>query len=382
MVLHDPTTTTSWRRDPVTGAAVAVVLRQDQPPANTCIALDGAPSVLLLLPLPATRDALATLFWHEQWHCIQGVLGLSPSEGNTAHLDSEAGRTWLRLEMRALARALSAVDDRQARQHVGAALDFRALRSASAAPGSHALTEEAKLERNEGLAEYTGRTVAAAGGDGDPVPAVVEALAAADTAESFVRSAAYATGPAYGLLLDRWSPQWRLGLSTDSDLPTLLAEQRGQAREATGVEHIGRTYGIKEVRAEERERAKVRAQRSADLRRRFLGSDAIRLPLQRPSVSFDPRTLFPLDQAGTVYTPITVRDAWGELTAAAGALLSQDWSLLSVQGGTVEGCAARWKGPGWTLELSEGWRLDRHGGGWRLTQGTSAPAHMRDACPE
>jgi hypothetical protein len=37
-----------------------------------------------------------------------------------------------------------------------------------------------------------------------------------------VRSFAYATGPAYGLLLDRYRPNWRTDLQTGKTLPELL----------------------------------------------------------------------------------------------------------------------------------------------------------------
>ncbi|MET0888924.1 MAG: hypothetical protein ABWY09_02190 [Stenotrophomonas maltophilia] len=366
VVVHDRASGTNWQRNSVTGATVPVALRKDQPPANTCTLINDVPSVLLLLPLPADPDGLATLLWHEQWHCVQAALGLPAAEGDTAHLDSEAGRTALRLEMRALAQAVAEADDRQARQHAAAALGFRALRSGSPPSSKRALAEEANVERNEGLAEYTGRVVAAAASGANAAPAVVEALAKADASQSFVRSAAYATGPAYGMLLDRWLPSWRSGLSTTSDLPGLLAETLDAPLDATDIALVGDTYGMNAVRTEERERAKARERRSAEYRQRFLGNDAVRLSLRTPSVSFDPRALFPLDDAGTVYTPLTVRDEWGELTAESGALLSKDWALLSVSGDPVEGEASRWTGPGWTLELSEGWRLGRDAEGWRL----------------
>lgn len=367
VVLHDRATGTSWRRNVATGDVESIALRKDQPPANTCIDIDGAANVLLMLPLPTDNDVLATLFWHEQWHCVQAVLGLSASEGDTAHLDGELGRMALRLEMRALAKALSANDDRDARPHVAAALRFRALRSAGSASGARLLAEEARVERNEGLAEYTGRRVAAAANGGNVVPALVESLAAADASPSFVRSAAYVTGPAYAMLLDRWSPHWRNGLSPASDLPGLLAKYLGTPITATGAERVGRRYGMEEVRAQEQERAAIRAQRSAVYRERFLGSDAVRLPLSKPSASFDPRTLFPLGESGTVYTPLTVRDEWGELTAESGALLSKDWTLVTLGGGALAGGASNWTGPGWTLALSEGWQLEKDSDGWRLT---------------
>ena len=368
VVLHDRTTGTRWRLNAVTGGVESVALRKDQPPANTCIDIDGTSNVLLVLPLPVDNDGLATLFWHEQWHCVQTALGLSASEGDTAHLDDESGRTAVRLELRALGQALSATDDGDRRRHIAAALRFRALRSGEVASGARALAEEAKVERNEGLAEYTGRKVAAAANGESVLPALVRSLAAADASASYVRSAAYVTGPAYGVLLDRWSPGWRSGLSTTSDLPGLLADQLGMPPSASDLEDIGRGYGMDEVRAQEQERAAIRAQRSAVYRERFLGSDAVRLPLSKASASFDPRTLFPLGEVGTVYTPLTVRDEWGELTAESGALLSKDWRLVTLGGGALAGGASNWTGPGWSLALSEGWQLERDSDGWRLTR--------------
>jgi len=71
---------------------------------------------------------------------------------------------------------------------------------------------------------------------------------------------------------------------------------------------------------------------------------------------------------GTVYTPLTVRDEWGELTAESGALLSKDWRLVTLGGGALAGGASNWTGPGWSLDLSEGWQLERDSEGWRLTR--------------
>ena len=183
------------------------------------------------------------------------------------------------------------------------------------------------------------------------------------------------TGPAYGMLLDRWSPHWRTGLSPASDLPALLAEQLGTPLSATGAEGVGRRYGMDEVRAQEHERARIREQRSAGYRKRYLGGDSVRLPLSKPSASFDPRALFPLDEVGTVYTPLTVRDEWGELTADSGALMSKDWTLVTLSGGEVTGSASNWTGPGWTLVLNAGWRLEKESDGWRLTNVQGGDVH-------
>jgi hypothetical protein len=370
VLLIEPSTRRAWRSDPDSGRPAPVALRDGQLPANTCIEVDGAPMVMLMLPLAEDDAALARLLWHERWHCVQAALGLPAEEGDNAHLDEEAGRSWLRLELRALAQALVAGDEANARGHARAALAFRARRSAQGELGSGALEQEARLERNEGLAEYTGRVASAA----DPAPALLEALRRADANDGFVRSMAYATGPAYGLLLDRWRDGWRAEVNGGSDLPSLLAQALPPGD--VDAERAGRDYGIGEVRAAERERAVARARRADEYRMRFVQGPVLRLPMRDPAVSFDPRTLFPLGDAGTVYGTMTVRSGWGELLAKEGALMAPDWSAVTVGAAVLEGCGAAWTGPGWTLSLSPGWRLLREGDGWRVEAG--AP----DACAE
>jgi len=232
------------------------------------------------------------------------------------------------------------------------------------------LAQEARLERNEGLAEYSGHVASAA----DPAPALLEALHTADANDGFVRSMAYATGPAYGLLLDRWRDGWRAEVGGQSDLPSLLAQALPPSEVEAGT--AGLDYGIVEVRAAERERAVARARRADAYRSRFVESLTLRLPMRDPAVSFDPRTLFPLGDAGTVYGTLTVRSAWGELLATEGALMAPDWSDVTVDAATLEGCGATWTGQGWTLSLSSGWRLLRADDGWRVYEG------LQDACTD
>lgn len=372
VAVHDSASGRTMRLDRASHAPVVVELPANLPPANTCIDIAGTPMVLLMLPLPEDDYDLATLVWHERWHCAQVALRLPGRRADNAHLDSESGRVWLRLELRALVQALQADDDARARAHASAALAFRAQRSPDATLATGPLLEEAALERNEGLAEYSGRRIAGRGADMRPV--LVQALAAGDDSESYVRSIAYLTGPAYGVLLDRWSPQWRTRLTTESDLPSMLA----QALDATsaGAEEATRlatAYDAATIRAQEAARAQERARRAADYRRELVTGSVLRITLESPSVSFDPRTLFPLGEDGTVYRPITVNDRWGRLTAEQGGLMAPDWDRFSVQGTDVAGCGTSWTGPGWNLELAPGWKLAKAGDDWTIVAGTPAP---------
>jgi hypothetical protein len=76
------------------------------------------------------------------------------------------------------------------------------------------------------------------------------------------------------------------------------------------------------------------------------------------SVQFDPRTLQPLDDLGTVYPEIRISDVWGILEASTGALVKGEWGSVVITAPT-DTTGSPIKGNGWRLELKPGWKLVR-----------------------
>jgi hypothetical protein len=329
------------------GAVFTGTLPPEVPASNTALEWAGVRWTVVVWPLPADERARGQLMAHELFHRIQGDLGIPMASPKNEHLDTLDGRYWLRLEWRALAAALDARGEERARA-VADALAFRAARRA-AFPGATA--EERALELNEGLAEYTGVALAST----TPEARAAVARATIDGAAkrpTFVRSFAYVSGPAYGLLLDAASPGWRRGLSTSSDLGDLAAAAYG-AR-ATAAEGRAARYGGPELLAEERERDRARRERIATYRARLVDGPALRLPAGDVKFSFDPNEVVPLGSEGTVYPTIRAAGPWGVLTATKGALIASDWSALTV---AAPAAGDLLRGDGWTLELAPGWRV-------------------------
>ncbi len=140
------------------GDAYVTTLPENQYVANTSFPWGGRTWTMVALPLPKDRYARIALVMHETFHREQEALGLRQPDALNNQLDMRAGRTWLRLEYRALARALESLPDQSAaRHHAESALHFRAERR-SLYPGSDSM--EATLEIQEGLPEYTGQRLA------------------------------------------------------------------------------------------------------------------------------------------------------------------------------------------------------------------------------
>src|ERR1041385_3795062 len=128
-------------------------LPADIPAANTAINWGGVHwSMIFWDALAEDQYDRDRLMIHESFHRIQDELGLRASNPTNNHLDSMAGRLWLQLEWRALNRALSR-RGLERNEAVKDALIFRLYRRALF---PRATAEEAALEMNEGLAEYTG----------------------------------------------------------------------------------------------------------------------------------------------------------------------------------------------------------------------------------
>jgi len=320
--------------------------------ANSAVDWGGAKWTMLMWPLPKDARQRAILLMHESWHRIQSQIGLPATMPANNHLDRLEGRLWVQLEWRALRAALAA-KGAQRRRAIADALLFRGHRR-SLFPQAEA--DERALEMNEGLAEYTGVKLASGS---DAAAEAIRKLGDGGRVESLVRSFAYTSGPAYGVLLDEAGAKWRRDLRPEDDLGALLRgalalPQRAPAQKTAVLE--AKRYGYDSLRAAEETPNAQRRERFARYRAALVDGPVLKLPLQRMRIQFNPDEVYPLDQLGTVYPSLRIVDNWGVLTASAGALVAPGFDRVTVSA-PLESSLRPLRGEGWTLELNEGWAL-------------------------
>jgi hypothetical protein len=216
---------------------------------------------------------------------------------------------------------------------VAAALAFRAQRHQE---------EERLLEMNEGLAEYTGFAVA--------IPAVSERiapllrkLANAEKGDSFARSFAYTSGPAWGTLIEMKDPLWTRRVTAGDDLGAIAS----RLWKITARLPPDADYDEGPLRAEEKARGVRKLEAMATLRRKFVEGPVLTIPLKQMQFTFDPNRVQPFGDLGTVYPTMEVRDVWGKIVVSGGGLISADYSRLVVPA----------SGEGYELTLNEGWKI-------------------------
>ncbi len=321
--------------------------------ANTAIDWAGVKWTMIIFPLPEDKYRRANLMAHELWHRIQNEIGFPSSGAANNHLDSRDGRVWLQLEWRALANALTSRGKKR-RLAIMDALLFRAYRRTIF---PQAASEERGMEMHEGLAEYTG--VKLSGSPNLNQYVVDKDLKDATNKQTFVRSFAYASGPAYGVLLDGTGKNWRKSLKKEDDLGVVLqhtiAIKLPQSIKRAAEERA-KIYDGDKLQTSETERENKRQQLVAAYRAKLVDGPVLVIPLQKMSMELNPGNLVPLDSLGTVYPTIRVVDVWGVLTVSRGALMNSTFSRIYVSA-PDRLSASPIQGDGWTLDLNAGWTV-------------------------
>ena len=290
------------------------------------------------------------LFLHELFHGVQPQLKLGAAAGTPEHLDSKEGRYWLRLEWKALEKALQKTGKQQ-KKAISDALAFRKARQLLF-PAS--VEDERGQEITEGLAAYTA-TVLVADSQRDAIVSALDLLVNAEKHAkdaSFVRTFAYFSGPAYGLLLDARSPDWRKRIKNTDDLAVLLMKTLDIQPRVEDTIAAARYKGA-EILLSEEKRDRDRQARLEELRKAFVDGPTLLFP--GGSHSFDSRGAVSLQGIGTIYFgPFRASGAWGKLEAEKGVLVSSDGNSRRVAApGKMDDTT--FSGDGWKLQLSSGW---------------------------
>ncbi|OJY99613.1 MAG: hypothetical protein BGP13_06045 [Sphingobacteriales bacterium 40-81] len=290
------------------------------------------------------------LLLHELFHGVQPQLGLGVATDTPEHLDEVQGRYWMRLEWRALALALKSTDKKR-KIALSDALAFRQERQKLY---PKYVNDEKGQEITEGLAAYTATKLVATS-DKDAIARALDLLENIENTaltSSFVRTFAYFSGPAYGVLLDNASKDWRKRIKGTDDIAAFIAQAfKIQASKDVSTSII--KYKGEEVLTSEQQREKGRQEKIENLRKTFVDGPVLIFP--GGSHSFDSRGAIVIPGEGTIYFgPFKASGPWGSLDATKGVLVSSDGSKKRVAA-PIRVDEKTFKGDGWTLIVGNGW---------------------------
>lgn len=294
------------------------------------------------------------LFIHEMFHSHQKALGLESPNGQpeNKHLDEMDARIYLKLEWAALNKALNSTGEKKIAA-ITDALTFRQHRRQQYDCGEN----ENILEIHEGMAEYTG-IICASKSQSDILEFMKKSFNNSIGTESFVRSFAYYSGSAYGILLDEKNTSWRKKLTYNSDLGEILKDSYKINLSSNSIEKAKNRYNYKQIYQEELSRKQAHDKKILEYQNKFVNNSTVIIELDKPRIGFNPSNLIPFKEIGTIYPNITITDSFGTLNLAdGGCLLSNDWKTATISADNLKIENDKISGKDWTIQLNSDYTI-------------------------
>jgi hypothetical protein len=311
-----------------------------------------------MTPLPPEEDEfrINTRAVRSLFHRFQESEGIMPAPFNTNNMDEKEARLWIKLEWKALRKAISSEgEERQL-----AIRDALIFRGSNRELYHKYATDEDRFETYEGLATFT-YTLLCTNSPEEFKTRLFENLDRAYLFPSYARSYGFIHGALYASLLNDKGFDFKKIRTDNYDLGSAVKELYGIelpliCRDVAGS--LAMNYDIDVINKEEE-------QRLADIKERihkqistFTEKPVVFLELESPYFDFEPEDINSLDTLGTLYNSMRVSDNWGKLTVdKGGCLVSNNFKYLRITAKGYEADKNHISGEGWHLILNDGWEL-------------------------
>jgi hypothetical protein len=322
------------------------------------IAITFGGTLFALSPLPIEEDdyRIISRAIHSLFHCFQETIGYTSSGFNTRNMDDKNARLWIKLEWKALQKAINSTGEEQQL----AIRDALVFRGSNRELYQKYAADETRFENYEGLATFTYILLSTSSPD-ENKKRLFEYLDRIYSFQSYARSYGFIHGALYATLMHQKGFDFSTIRSENTDLGYIVKELYGIklpviCRDVAGS--LAVNYDIENIYKEEEKREldiKGRIQREISI---FTEKPVVFLELESPYFDFEPEDIHPLDTLGTLYRTIRVSDNWGKLTVdKGGCLISNNLKYLRITAKGFKEDKNRISGEGWHLILNNEWEM-------------------------
>lgn len=311
-----------------------------------------------MVPLPPEEDEyrLKTRAIHSLYHRFQENEGVTGSSFNAHNMDEKEARLWIKLEWKALRKAInSRGDERQL-----AVRDALIFRGSNRELYHKYAGDENKFETYEGLATFT-YTLLCTNSREEFKSRLFENLDRVYSMQSYARSYGFIHGALYAFLLyDKGydikkinTDNFDLGNAVKElyqiELPSICRDVAG----SLAVNYDIATINIEEEKRDVDINESIHRQTSL-----FTERPVVFLELESPYFDFEPEDVHSLDTLGTLYNSLRVSDNWGKLTVEkGGCLVSNNLKFLRITAKAFKADKSHISGEGWHMILNSDWEL-------------------------
>jgi len=315
-----------------------------------------------MAPLPVEEDGfrIKSRGIHALFHSFQKMSGMEPENFNLIIMDEKDARLWIKLEWKALRKAIDSEGEEQ----------ILAIRDALIFRGSHResfpayAALENRFETYEGLATFTYNFLASESPD-EYKMRLFEYLDRIYSFQSYARSYGSVHGALYATLLHAKGFDFKTITADTVDLGRMVKDLWGielpdKCRDVAGS--IALHYNIEEIYDEEDKRILDIRERLNNQVSIFTEKPVVLLELESPYFDFEPENVSFLDTLGTLYHTLRVSDNWGKLTIDEGdCLVSNNYKYLRITAKGLKTDKNHITGEGWQIILNDGWKIGESG---------------------
>jgi hypothetical protein len=324
--------------------------------SNSSVKYGG--SIYAMAPLPEENDdfRIKTRAIRSLFHLFQNDEGIISSSFNANNMDEKEARLWIKLEWKALRKAINS--EGEIRQ--------LAIRDALIFRGSNRelyhkfADEETRFETYEGLATFT-YTLLCTNSQEEFKTRLFENLDRIYLMQSYSRSYGFIHGALYATLLyDKGfdfktirTDNFDLGKAVEDlyniDLPSICRDVAGS---------LALNYDINLINTEEEKRLADIKESIHKLISTFTEKPVVFMELESPYFDFEPEDIHSLDTLGILYNSMRVSDNWGKLAVdRGGCLVSNNFKYLRITAKGYKADKNHISGEGWQLTLNNDWEL-------------------------
>ena len=311
-----------------------------------------------MAPLPNEDDEyrITTRAIHSLFHKYQQTIGINPEYFNAINMDEKEARIWIKLEWKALKKAIGSEGEEQ-RLAIRDALIFRGSNRESFPKYT---SMENRFETYEGLATFTYMLLTTKSPE-EYRSKLFEYLDRIYSFQSYSRSYGSIHGALYATLLYQKGFDFKTITSDTIDLGNSVREfyqieLPTVCRDVAGS--ISINYNITEIYNKEEKRLQEIKERLNNQVSVFTEKPVVFLELESPYFDFEPEDVHSLDTLGTLYKTMQVSDNWGKLTVdKVGCLVSNNYKYLRITAKGLKIDKNHIYGDGWQIIMNDGWEI-------------------------
>ncbi len=325
--------------------------------SNTAVDFGGTLFAMVILPNEEDEYRILTRAIHSLFHRFQQqTWGISHSTFTAANMDEKEARLWIKLEWRALRKAINSKGE----ERQFALRDALIFRGSSRELYPKYAEEGNRFETYEGLATFTYLRFITETPE-EFKTRLFEYLDRIYSFQSYSRSYGSVHGAIYATLLHEIGFDFTTINSEKTDLGGLVKDLYNIqlpaiCRDVAGS--IAFNYNIDEIQKEEEKRLQDIRERLNKQVSTFSEKPVVFLELMSPYFDFEPEDVHSLDTLGTLYDRMRISDNWGKLSVdKGGCLVSNNYKFLRIPARGFRANRNHFSGDGWTLILNNDWEV-------------------------